>query len=111
MPRGPARLAVHAKAGHHLVEDEHGAVAVAHGAQPLQETLARQYQAHVARDGLDDDAGDFSRSRLEHAWTATRSLYGVCSSCRRSPPERGRREAEGRAPEPAFTRRKSAWPW
>ena len=55
-PCAPPRM--HAKARHHLVEDQHGAMAVAHRAQARQELRARHDEVHVADDRLDDDARD-----------------------------------------------------
>jgi hypothetical protein len=49
---------MHAKARHHLVEDQHGAVLVANVPQPLQKSRFRHHEVHVACDRLDDDAGD-----------------------------------------------------
>jgi hypothetical protein len=49
---------MHAKSRHHLVEDQHGAMAVAHRAQTRQELRARHDEIHVADDRLDDDARD-----------------------------------------------------
>jgi hypothetical protein len=55
----------HPEAGHDLVEDQQGAVAVAGRAQALQEAGDRADHVHVAGDRLDDDAGDFLAELLE----------------------------------------------
>ncbi len=49
-----------AEAGHHLVEDEHGAVLVADLAQAFEESGHGRDAVHVAGDRLDDDAGDLA---------------------------------------------------
>ena len=55
-----------AEAGHHLVEQQQRPVLVAQLAQALQVPLGRRDDAHVPRDGLDDEAGDLPRVLLEH---------------------------------------------
>jgi hypothetical protein len=56
---------VHAKTRHHFIEDQHRSVAIADRAQPAQEIAARHHEVHVARDWLDDDAGDARAVDLE----------------------------------------------
>jgi hypothetical protein len=56
---------MHAKARHHFIEDQHGAITIADRAQPGQEARARHDEVHVAGDGLDDDAGDARAVGLE----------------------------------------------
>ena len=46
-----------AEAGHHLVENEQRAVAVAQLAETFEVPLDRRHQTHVAGDRLDEDAG------------------------------------------------------
>jgi hypothetical protein len=65
MPVIPARLRMHAKAGHHFVEDQYRAVTRAKCAQSLEEALPRHHQVHVAGDRLDDRRGNLAAVRLE----------------------------------------------
>ena len=53
----------HAKARHDLIEDQKGAGTRAERAKGIQEGLIRGDAIHIARDGLDDNAGDFRASR------------------------------------------------
>ena len=46
------------KPGDHLVEDEQGVLAIAQGAQALEESRLRQHDAHVSRDRLDEDGSN-----------------------------------------------------
>src|ERR1700674_3085286 len=53
------------KAGHDFVEDEYRAMAIGDPAQTRKKICGWSDQIHVARDGLDDDAGNRSRMRIE----------------------------------------------
>ena len=46
------------KSGDHLVEDEQGVLAIAQGAQALEESRLRQHDAHVSGDRLDEDGSN-----------------------------------------------------
>ena len=54
-----------AEAGHDLVEDQQRAFAAGDLAQEFQVARLRQNAAHVADDGLDDDAGDLRLELVE----------------------------------------------
>ena len=54
-----------AEARHHLVEDEHSAVAIAQITQALQKARPWGNQIHIACDRFDDDAGDLVRMLSE----------------------------------------------
>ena len=58
-------LPADAEAGHHLVEDEQGAVRIAERAQRLEKAGRGLDDAHVAGDGLDHDGGDGAWVRVE----------------------------------------------
>ena len=64
--------AMDAEAGHHLVEDEQRAVCGRHLAQPLQKTVGRRDQAHIAGHRLDDDGGDAVRKLRQTARARSR---------------------------------------
>jgi hypothetical protein len=55
-----------AEARHHLVEHQQGAAVVARLAQALEEPVGGRDTAHVAGDGLDDDAGELVAVPLDH---------------------------------------------
>jgi hypothetical protein len=57
---------VMAQAGDDLVEDEHGALAVAQAAQALEEARLRHQPRRVVRHRLDDDRGDLLAVLGEH---------------------------------------------
>ncbi len=50
----------HPEPGHHLVEDQHGAVLVAQPPEPFEKPRVGDDDPHVAGDGLDDHGGDVS---------------------------------------------------
>src|SRR5690606_33593560 len=54
-----------AKAGHHLIEDQHHAILVADLAQTFEEPRHRRNTVHVAGHRLDDDAGDILAHRAQ----------------------------------------------
>ena len=56
---------MHAEAGHHLVEHQQRAVAVAERAQAVEETRRRRDAVHVAGHRLDDHRGDVVREGVE----------------------------------------------
>ena len=53
------------ESGHHLVEDEQGAVRGAEVAQVREVARPRRDEAHVRRIGLEDDAGDLAPGLAE----------------------------------------------
>ncbi len=69
------------EAGHHLVEDQQRAVAVAEIAQPGEETGDGRDQVHVAGDRLDDHGGDLiprtREERLDRREVVVRREQGV----------------------------------
>ena len=60
-------LRADAETGHHLVEDQHGAMLRAVLAQGFEEAGRRRHQIHVARHRLDDDTGDLAAALGEQA--------------------------------------------
>ncbi len=57
-PLGPAQG--DSEAGHHLVEDQQGAVLVADSTQAFEKARLRRDAVHIAGHRLDDDAGDLA---------------------------------------------------
>jgi hypothetical protein len=103
----------HPEAGHHLVEDEERAVAVAQRAQPLEIAGLRRHQAHVAGDRLDEDGGDLAaalgEARLGGGEVVVGRHQGGAVTAAGTPGDEGTPIVA--APEPAATRKGSAWPW
>ena len=103
-----------AEAGHHLVEDQHGAVLRALLAQRLEETGHRRDAVHVAGDRLDDHAGDVGadlgegRAHLRGV-VVLQSVTVYAASSAGTPGEVGTPSVS--MPEPALTSSESEWPW
>ncbi len=102
----------HPEAGHHLVEDQQRAVFSAQLAQPGQETLHRQHDSHVARDGLHDDPGDLAAMRLEQRSHCGQIVVGrhqgILDRAAGTPGLSGSPNVA--TPLPAWTSSMSAWP-
>jgi hypothetical protein len=54
-----------AKARHDFIEDEHGAVLIAHRAQRFQKSRYRRHAVHIAGDGFDDETRDVAAHVVE----------------------------------------------
>ena len=111
----PLRAArMHAKAGHHLVEDQHGAVAIAQRAQPLEESGAcgstrfmlpatgSTMMPAIASRSASNAACDRGRDRCNGSTIVSPAIAGG------TPADDGWPNVS--APEPALTSRLSPWP-
>ena len=79
---------MHAEPGHHLVEDEQGAVLVGDLAQPLEKTRLGKDEAHVPGDRLDDHRRDVvvpGEERLDRLEVVVRRGERVGDSAGRDP--------------------------
>ena len=109
---GPAQA--QAESGDHLVEDEQGAGGVAQGSQAFQESLLRNQHAHIAGHRFHDDGGDVdSPLAWNRARTLSRSLYSASKVSWAAPGVTPGLEGwpKVRAPDPAWMRKLSPWPW
>ena len=103
----------HPEPGHDLVEDEDGALFGAEGPEPLQEPLHRRDAPHVPGHRLHDDAGDLAwigiEEGLDRGQVVVVGHQGVLGGPGVTPGLEGTPSVA--APDPASTRKASAWPW
>ena len=102
-----------AESGHDLVEGEESALSLGDLAKSLEELLVGDDEAEVADDGLENHSRNLTLVLLEDLLDSLEVVVGSAEGGvgGRLGDAGGVGEAEGGTPEPACTRKGSAWPW